>query len=78
MSSRTTRSKASSAKKKKEEEKKKIENEDEVDDVLNDLFDEGGDEESEGEDLYGSDIEKDYRKDALLDTYEVDGIDNEV
>jgi hypothetical protein len=35
-------------------------------------------EEPEGEDLFGSDLEEDYKSDPELDTYEAEGIDEQV
>ena len=76
------------AKKKEEEEKlrraaqgpKPGDDDDEgVDDILAEYFgDTQNDEEPEGEDLYGSDIEQDYTLDPELDTYEAEDVDDSV
>ena len=58
--------------------KKDEEDEDDIDDVLAEYLDDPGDvdEPEDGEDLYGSDIEKDYLANETLDTYEIDGMDD--
>lgn len=52
----------------------------EDDDVLRELFEDAQnfEEEEEGEDLYGSDFEKDYQYDPTQDFYEEEAIDPEV
>ena len=62
----------------KKKKKGQADPDEEVDDILNEYFGDGDgpqDDESEGEDLYGSDLENDYALDPELDTYEADDAD---